>query len=88
MKKKPISDETLVRLSTIDLIKSDDPVNYLSVARLTLEPEHYNKVIEQIERYPYKLTNLLGYQAKKNYKELDFKNLLPIPFDNELTWAK
>ena len=31
MKKKPISDETLVRLSTIDLIKSDDPVNYLYI---------------------------------------------------------
>lgn len=88
MKKKSVSKETRFRISLVDMIKSDDPVNYLSTARLSIEPQDYVNLISQIEKYPSKLTNLLGSIGKKEYHDLDFKNLLPIPFENELTWAK
>ncbi|MDX2172975.1 MAG: hypothetical protein SFY56_07645 [Bacteroidota bacterium] len=87
-KKRKISEDTKVRISTIDLLKSDDPVMFLSASRFILEPEYYGKAIEQIEHYPYKLTKFLSKNSVKEFKDLDFSNLLPIPFDNELTWAK
>lgn len=87
-KKRKISEDTKVRISTVDLLKSDDPVLFLSASRFTLEPEYYGKAIDQIEHYPYKLTKFLSKNSVKEFKDLDFSNLLPVPFDSELTWAK
>ncbi|MFW5872203.1 MAG: hypothetical protein ACOCUT_03765, partial [bacterium] len=87
MKKKQLSEDTLVRISIIDLIKSKNPDKYLSKVRTQIDPDHYKKVLDAIEQYPYKVTHLLGSHPK-DYNELDFHNLIPLSFEKELTWAK
>lgn len=87
-KKRRMSEETKVRLSAIELIKSEKPLLELSALRFFQHPSTYPNLLDTLERFPNNVTNIIKGEIKRTIKQLNSPHLTPIDINNEITWAK
>ncbi|UBZ08782.1 hypothetical protein LDL76_08735 [Salegentibacter mishustinae] len=87
-KKKSLSNDTLIRLFAINLIKDNNSNRLLSLFRLNSDQHLYNRLIEQLSKFPQKLTKIPSGNTVRSLRDLDSTNLISIDLDGEMAWAK
>lgn len=86
--KRKMSESTKLRITTLDLVKSDKPLKGLSSFRVSMEPMEYTNFIKQLLKFPNKKTKLPIGSNIRTLKQMNSSHLLFVNQQMEIFWAK